>query len=185
MRIISGQKRGTRLIAPPGLHTRPTGDRVKENIFNVIQFAIADCNVLDAFAGSGALGIEALSRGARKAVFVENDGRAARVVAQNVQKAGFEETATLIRGDIVRWLSSYRGEPFDLVFLDPPYGLGLEKAVIRLLTERRLVCPGGRIIVERSAEGDCSGLEELIILTKQATYGNTKVCFYAVPDGEE
>lgn len=185
MRIISGQKRGTRLVAPPGLHTRPTADRVKESVFSTLQFEICGRLVLDGFAGSGALGLEALSRGARKAYFVENDPKALRAVEQNIRKTGFGDAAVLIRQELIRWLSGYKDEPFDLVFLDPPYGRELEVPAIRLLLERRLVRSGGRIVVETSAAEQCSGLEELIVLTKRATYGNTAVCFYTVPDGEE
>jgi 16S rRNA (guanine(966)-N(2))-methyltransferase RsmD len=121
-RVIAGTARGTRLLAP-GPGTRPLGDRVKEALFGVLEPDLAGAAVLDLFAGSGAGGIEALSRGAARAVFVERDPAAARVIEANLARTGFGDRARVVRAEVVAWLSSdHGGGRYDVVLVDPPYG---------------------------------------------------------------
>jgi 16S rRNA (guanine966-N2)-methyltransferase len=122
MRVIAGTARGRRIEAPSGLSVRPTSDRVRQATFNALSHrnALGGAEVVDLFAGSGALGIEALSRGAAHATFVENDRTAQRFIQSNLDTLGFADRATIVRGDATRWVGSNR-QQFDLVFADPPY----------------------------------------------------------------
>ena len=120
MRVISGKARGTSLYSLEGNHTRPTTDRVKESMFSIINFHIPDGVVLDLFAGSGALGIEALSRGARKCYFIENSHSAADIVKKNIEKTSLKENSVLKVVDYKSFLNS-ANEKFDVILLDPPY----------------------------------------------------------------
>lgn len=122
MRVVAGDARGRRLVCPTGTQTRPTSDRVRESIFNILfSFgAVDDATVLDLYAGSGALGIEALSRGARHCTFVERDSDALECIEENLESLGYEGRSTVVAADVSHWVSSGRG-PFDLVLVDPPY----------------------------------------------------------------
>lgn len=120
MRVITGSARGRRLISPEGYEVRPTTDKVKESIFNIIQFQLEDATVLDLFAGSGQLGIEALSRGAAKAVFVDSSKKSLEVVKKNIELCRFQSESIAHLGDSIAFLKSCR-QIFDIVFLDPPY----------------------------------------------------------------
>ena len=120
MRVITGSARGRRLGELKGTETRPTTDKVKESIFNCIQFDVEDARVLDLFAGTGQLGIEALSRGAQSAVFVDRRTEAAKLVRDNLALCGFSDRAQVVCGDAMGYLSSLRTK-FDIIFLDPPY----------------------------------------------------------------
>ena len=124
MRVITGTARGRKLKDLPGLDTRPTTDKVKESIFNIVQFDIEGRRVLDLFAGTGQLGIEALSRGAEKCVFVDQSREAAKVIGENVKTTGFENRSRVAQGDAISFLTSCR-EKFGLAFLDPPYASDL------------------------------------------------------------
>lgn len=126
MRVIAGSRKGHKLVAPRGLETRPTSDRVRENIFNLVG-PVDDAKVLDLFAGSGALGIEALSRGAASAVFVEHDADAVRTIEQNLDRLRLTG-ARIVRADVVRTLAqeATSGAKYDLVLIDPPYGMFTE-----------------------------------------------------------
>lgn len=124
VRVVAGSARGRRLVAPEGRHVRPTTDRVREAVFNALvsQDAVAEATVLDLFAGSGALGIEALSRGAAAATFVERDARARSVIAENLAATGLADRATVVADDAEHALERLAGaDPFDLALLDPPY----------------------------------------------------------------
>ena len=146
MRVISGTARGCRLKEPKGRDIRPTTDKVKEALFNIIQFDVAGSRVLDMFAGTGQLGIEALSRGAAEAVFVDSSAAAAAIVRENVRLAGVEDRAEVLKGDS---LTSIRGlEPFDLIFLDPPYSKGLLEQALAAINEFDILRENGIIICE-------------------------------------
>ncbi len=165
MRVVAGSARGRRLAAPPGRGTRPTGDRVREATFNALGSlgVLQDADVLDAFAGSGALGIEALSRGAHHATFVERDPKAIAVLRANVEAVGFGDSATILRREVIRFLSE---EPrrFDVAFFDPPYattdaewslllcGVGAEVVVIE--ANREIDLPEGLWLHRRGRYGD-------------------------------
>ncbi len=132
MRVITGQARGRRLISPEGYDVRPTTDKVKESIFNIIQFQLADAVVLDLFAGSGQLGIEALSRGAAKAVFVDSSRKSLDVVKKNIELCKFQSCSQTFLCDASAFLRS-TSEKFDVVFLDPPYHNNLCISALELL----------------------------------------------------
>lgn len=160
MRVIAGKARHLALKAPQGYDTRPTTDRIKETLFNMLQNEIYNVRFLDLFAGSGAIGIEALSRGATKAVFVEQSREACSIIKQNLEFTHLENQGEVICQNVLLALSRLRKEePFDVVFMDPPYNKGLELQVlnssdfINLLSEKALV------IVEASIETDCSTFE--------------------------
>ena len=124
MRVITGSARGKRLLSPEGYDIRPTSDKVKESVFSAIQFDIEGANVLDLFAGSGQLGIEALSRGAKSAVFVDKSNSAISIVKKNVDSTGFTSQSTVVSSDYASFLMR-NGTKFDIAFLDPPYLLGI------------------------------------------------------------
>jgi 16S rRNA (guanine966-N2)-methyltransferase len=148
MRIIAGEWRGRPIEAPPGLSTRPTGDRVRETLFSMLNSRLGTfegLRVADLFAGSGALGLEALSRGAAHATFVESDAQAAAVIRRNAAKLGAESRVQIL-GTSATTLP--RCEPFDLVFADPPYARGSGTAVVRAVAAAQWLAPGGWLSVE-------------------------------------
>lgn len=147
MRVISGSARGLKLISPPGLDTRPTLDRVKEALFSMLTPVLRGAAVLDLFAGSGALGIEALSRGSDSAVFVDNSKEAEAAVRKNLENSRFGEKARFVGGDALSFLNSCK-DSFDVIFMDPPYGGGLYEKVLTLIDEKGLLSPDGVISVE-------------------------------------
>jgi len=164
MRIISGTTRGTKLDTPIGEETRPTLARVKENFFNAIHFDIEGAKVLDLFAGSGQLGLEALSRGARACVFVDSDAECVEIITKNAQRAKLYDKCNIYRAEFGEYLSSVakrRGfaekfEKFDIVFLDPPYGQDKDsgrfiKEAVKRLIKHGFVADGGMIICESEA----------------------------------
>jgi 16S rRNA (guanine966-N2)-methyltransferase len=137
MRIIAGRWRGRRIEAPPGRDTRPTTDRVREAWMSALQPWLPGARVLDLFAGSGALGLEALSRGAEWVTFVERAGGALRALRANVERLGAGEACEIVRADAIAYVSSLEPGAFDLALADPPYGQGYADALIRLLEQRR------------------------------------------------
>lgn len=154
MRIISGTKRGKKLLAPAGSDTRPTLDRVKQKMFDCIQFEVAGREVLDLFAGSGQLGLEALSRGAKSCHFNDSSKDALSIVQKNVQSCGFEKISALtcnLHTDCVT-ICKRRGESFSLVLLDPPYDMGLMYEALAALKEADLLQAGALIVCEYSSE---------------------------------
>ncbi len=158
MRVITGSARGRRLITLEGNDVRPTTDKVKEALFSIVQFELEGRRVLDLFAGSGQLGIEALSRGADSCVFVDSSKKAIEVVKQNLAATGLARRASVIHGDALRYLQTCR-DRFDVVFLDPPYSTGtLQKALTLLppLVRRSgvIVCeaPRGEALPETAGE---------------------------------
>ena len=177
MRIISGAARGRRLRTLAGQHTRPTADRVKEAIFSSISAYLPEARVLDAFAGSGALGLEALSRGAGQAVFVEANRAAAQVCAANIDLCQLPG-ARLIQGDVRKVLPNLkRQQPalsFDLIFLDPPYAAGLYGPVMDLVQRLELLAPEGLTVAETAATAAFAPPAPWEIL-KTSTYGSTAV----------
>ena len=146
MRVIAGKAKGIQLKTPEGMLTRPTTDRVKEALFSILQFDLPGTRVLDLFGGTGQLGIEALSRGAKEAVFVDAREEACRLIRENLKRAGF--TGQVVRGDYLTYLDQCR-EKFDIIFLDPPYAeVFLENALNRI-TEIDILQSGGIITTER------------------------------------
>ena len=153
MRVIAGTAKGRRLRVPAGLHVRPSGARLRESAFGILEHrgAIAGARVLDLFAGIGALGIEALSRGAEALVAVEQDRGVAQVLRANVEHVGFADRTQVVAEPVQRALERMpSGQRFDLVLIDPPYRAGLVEPVLELLAARDLVAGGGFVLVERA-----------------------------------
>ena len=147
MRVITGTARGRRLKELPGTETRPTTDRVKEAVFSIIQFDIEGRTVLDLFAGTGQLGIEALSRGARHADFVDQSRSAAALVRENLALCRLEDRGTVHQGDALAFLAAAR-QGYDLIFLDPPYGTGLLQKALEAVQRFDLLREGGILVCE-------------------------------------
>jgi 16S rRNA (guanine(966)-N(2))-methyltransferase RsmD len=150
MRIIAGTNKGRRLKAPTWAGVRPTSDKLRETLFNIIAARVPDARVLDVFAGSGALGLEAISRGASRAVFIEQDPRAAQLIDHNATLCGVRERCAIIRDAAARALQQpIDGDPFDLVMLDPPYDFERLPAVLDGAALH--LAPGGLLILEHAA----------------------------------
>ena len=175
MRVITGTARGMALKAPKGMDTRPTMDQVKEGIFSAIQFEVEGRRVLDLFAGSGQMGIEALSRGAKFSVFVDMREDACRVVRENLAKTRLEEASRVVRSDYLSYLKSCR-ETFDLVFLDPPYGKYILLDAIPL--SAKALEKGGVIVCEHDASDKLPESFEGLELFRRKAYGRTVFSFY-------
>ena len=150
MRIISGNLRGRRLRAPDGLSTRPTSDRLREALFNIISSDVPGSRFLDVCAGSGAVGLEALSRGAESAVFVEQSRRALALLEENIEHCGVGSAARIMPKEAVAALKGMAAgdQEFDIVFLDPPYDAGIYTQALRILGMSTLVAPEGLVVVE-------------------------------------
>ncbi|MCL2106336.1 MAG: 16S rRNA (guanine(966)-N(2))-methyltransferase RsmD [Oscillospiraceae bacterium] len=176
MRVITGSARGVPLSTLPGEElVRPTAQRVKEALFSAIQFEIEGRRALDAFAGSGQLGIEALSRGAASCVFIENNRGAVKILKKNIEKAGLAEGAKVLQADAMTWLRR-EGEAFDLVFLDPPYGNGLLQEALALVSVR--VAEGGAVLCEAPLREAMPGRQGNLLLERSYQYGKTKIFLY-------
>ncbi len=162
MRIIAGTARSLPLKTPSGLDTRPTTDRVKETLFNILNPRLFGCHFLDLFAGSGQIGLEAVSRGAKKAVFVENNRKAAACIKENIEFTKFTEKCDLLVRDVVSAIRCLEGkETFGLVFLDPPYGKGLEQEALRALADSSLITEDTLLVLEAALDWDPSFAREL------------------------
>ena len=148
MRVISGKARGIQLKTPDGMLTRPTIDRVKEALFSIIQFDIPTSRVLDLFGGTGQLGIEALSRGAKSAVFVDQREDACRLIRENLKRTRLEQDAKVVRSDYLDYLKRCR-ETYDIIFLDPPYAEVFLENALKCITEIDILQSGGIIVAER------------------------------------
>lgn len=177
MRVITGTARGRKLKDLPGLDTRPTTDRVKEGIFNIIQFDIEGRRVLDLFAGTGQLGIEALSRGAAAATFIDQRKEAAAVIKENVKLTGFSGQARVINGDALQFLAS-AAERFDLIFVDPPYGAGLWEASLQSISRFDILTNHGIIICESPLEQELPPMPPPYLLHRTYRYGKIKITTY-------
>jgi 16S rRNA (guanine966-N2)-methyltransferase len=165
MRVVAGTARGRTIDAPPGTSTRPTSDRVRESIFNALGSldVVVDATVLDLFAGSGALGIEALSRGAARATFVESDRRAVRVIEENLRRCGLDDRATVVTADATRF--ALRGSTFDLALADPPYAFDQWPDLLDAVDAETLVIESDRAVAV-TARWD---------VVRDRTYGSTVV----------
>ena len=177
MRVITGTARGRRLKELPGRETRPTTDKVKESIFNIIQFDIEGRNTLDLFAGTGQLGIEALSRGAARCTFVDARREAAALVRENLAHCGLADRARVVQGDALAFLTGCR-EKFGLVFLDPPYASGPLEQSLELLAEIDIVAGNGIIVCESGAEAALPELSAPYEKGREYRYGKIKLTLY-------
>ncbi len=179
MRVIAGTARSLPLKSVRGSGTRPTTDRIKETLFNMISAEVPGCRFLDLFAGSGAIGIEALSRGAQCAAFVEQDRNALQVIRQNLNFTHLTENARVIAGDVIRIITSMDGEKsFGVIFMDPPYDNGLEQRALEALRHNSIADSNTLIIIEASADTDFSYLDEYgYTMIKEKHYGSNRHVF--------
>ena len=183
MRITGGEFGGRNLKVPKTDAIRPTQDRVRESVFNIIQCEIGGAKFLDLFAGSGAVGLEALSRGASSATFVEMNRRHLVVLSENINLLCQPQPSTstsIIASDVYKWIASYSGPGFDIAFADPPYALGEEKgyaSVLRTLAERNVVKTDGMFIAEMTAVQKAEETPGWDLL-RDRTYGKTRICIW-------
>ena len=177
MRVITGKARGVQLKTPDGMTTRPTTDRVKEALFSIIQFEIPTARVLDLFGGTGQLGIEALSRGAKSAVFVDAGEPACRLIRENLKRTKLENEAKVVRSDYLDYLKRCR-EKFDIIFLDPPYAEVFLENSLKCITEIDILQTGGIIVTERPVGKELPWDFEGFTRSKDYKYGNTVLTIY-------
>lgn len=178
MRVVAGTCRSLPLVTPEGDDTRPTTDRIKETLFNMIQGEIPDCVFYDFFAGSGGIGIEALSRGAKHAYFVENNKKALDCIKKNLTFTKMADKATVVSRDILGAIP-FLNEKADIVFMDPPYQLGIEPAVCQMLKQSGCLKEDTLIIIEAEKERVLTEIEELgFTLLKEKIYKTNKHVFF-------
>lgn len=188
MRVIAGSARGQRLEAPPGRTVRPTADRVREALFSSLAPHVPDACVLDLFAGSGALAIEALSRGAACATLVERDRRVAAVAQRNLARTGLADRAQLLRADATDFVLAPRGGPFSIVLLDPPYEHPLQGlyALLATLWEVGALTSAATVVVERSRRDPDLGAPPpgFLTLDRHRAYGDTVLLYLRAVAGD-
>lgn len=180
MRIIAGERKGFVLKAPKGQQTRPTLSRVRESLFSILGAHVVDARVADLYAGSGALGLEALSRGAARCLFVERARPALEALRANVEKLRYGGQAEIITQDVERWLKSRPATaPLDLVFLDPPYGLPNLGEVVELAGKHLALAPGALVIVQCSPRDELLEQQGLMRRHRLQIYGETALHFFS------
>ena len=178
MRVISGSARGLKLLSPEGLDTRPTLDRIKETLFNIINPHIYASDFLDLFSGSGSMGIEALSRGASSAVFVDNSSAAVKIITKNIESAHVGDRASVIKSDVFEAISllGKKNRSFDIIYIDPPYSEGFNEPVLESIVKSGILKEDGFIVLERSSDADLSKVHGLIIF-REKIFKNTTLTF--------
>ena len=172
MRVISGEARGRKLKTIEGLRTRPTTDRLKETLFNIINLDIKDSEFLDLYSGSGAIGIEAISRGAKTSYFIENYTDCISVINENLKNLGFQERAFVIKQDCKQFIEN-TNKKFDLIFMDPPYIKNYSKEILLKILNENILKKDGTIIIEQSSDSELpniNGLEIVKIKKFKTTY---------------
>ncbi len=178
MRVIAGTARSLPLKTPEGLDVRPTTDRIKETLFNMLQWDIPGGIFVDLFSGSGSIGIEALSRGARKAYFVDNAQKAIACIQQNLAFTKMADNAVVLKQDVRSALGGIREKAVDIVFMDPPYDCGEEKSVLAVLRDMPYVTEDTILVVEASRDTDFSWISEFgFEITKDKQYRTNKHIF--------
>ena len=177
MRVITGKARGVQLKTPEGMLTRPTADRVKEALFSIIQFEVPGAKVLDLFGGTGQLGIEALSRGAKSAVFADAREDACRLIRENLKRTRLEQDARVIRSDYLDYLSKCR-DRFDIIFLDPPYAEVFLENALKRITEIDILETNGIIIADRPVGKELPWEFDGYARSRDYKYGKTLLTVY-------
>ncbi len=177
MRVITGKARGVVLKTPDGMQTRPTSDRVKEALFSIINFDIPGARVLDLFGGTGQLGIEALSRGAKSATFVDAGDAACKLIRENLRRTKMEADGKVVRSDYMDYLNRCR-EQYDIIFLDPPYAEVFLENSLKRITEIDILQSGGIIVTERPLGKELPWEFEGFSRSKDYKYGNTLLTIY-------
>lgn len=178
MRIITGKAKGIRLETLEGEETRPTAERVKEAVFSMLQFDIEGRRVLDLFAGSGQMALEALSRGAASAVLIDKSKNALRIIEKNVSKTKLSDVCDIRNSDALDYIKRNRGQHFDIVFLDPPYASGLYQPVLKALSEYDLLKPTSVIVCESDFSELLNGdkmLENTYCVKRSSKYSKTVI----------
>ncbi len=178
MRIIQGELKGRRITTPRGLSTRPTPEMVREALFNILGEGVEDARVLDLFAGSGGIGFEALSRGARQAVFVEKNPSAVAVLRRNAAAFGCKDRAWILAADAYRRILPLEGSQFRIIFAAPPYDNLNPGALLSGLARARLLADPGVLIVQIPGEMDPLRQVKGLVLFDQRRYGRNQLCFY-------
>lgn len=178
MRVISGSARGHKLKAPEGLTTRPTTDRIKESLFNIIAGDLYQCKFLDLFSGSGAMGIEALSRGADKAVFVDKDRKSISIINDNLKATRLDNKAQVLNCDVSTAVFKLKSlnEKFDIIFMDPPYNKGFVESTLTYIAKAGILADDGYIIAEQSQEDSIPQVQGLEVF-RIKDYKITKMTF--------
>lgn len=184
MRIIAGKARRTNLITPEGSHTRPTSDRIKETLFNMLQQELYDVSFLDIFSGSGGIALEALSRGAKEAVMIDNDSEAVRCIKENIKRTHFEDVARVLKMDAVSALKKLEltGNKFDIIFMDPPYNHDIEARILSFLSGSDIVHKDTLIIAETSLDTDISYMYDIYNVEKVKEYKTNRHVFIRIDD---
>lgn len=177
MRVITGKARGINLKTPEGLQTRPTTDRVKEALFSAIQFDVPTAKVLDLFGGTGQLGIEALSRGAKRAVFVDESEKACKLIRENLKRTHLEQEGTVLRSDYLAYLGRCT-EKFDIILLDPPYAEVFLENALKCITEIDILETGGIIVAERPLGKELPWEFSGYVRSRDYKYGRTLITIY-------
>jgi len=178
--VISGKLRGLKLATLDSDVARPTTDRVKENLFNIIAPFLEGAYVLDLFSGTGSLAIEALSRGSERAILVDRDRDCIKIIERNISSSHFEEITKVMNLDYIEALNklSDGNNKFDIIFLDPPYSKGLIDASLKLIDNLKLVVEDGLIVAEKHIEDIVPDKVGFIKLVRKQKYGKTELCFY-------
>ncbi len=181
MRIIGGQAKGIRLKTLKNNLTRPTSDRVKESIFNILNQIIVDSKVLDLFSGTGNLGLESISRGAKYAYLVEKNKKASVIIKENIKKTKFDNKITLLIDDVISAIKTLRGknEKFDIIFMDPPYLKGFIEPTIEAICNNDILAENGVIVVEHDKKDIVKEKINVVIKYREKKYGNTVVSFFS------
>lgn len=180
MRIIAGSAKKRVLSVPRGWTGRPTADRVKESLFNILGQAVVNSRFLDIFAGTGNVGIEALSRGASRCVFIEQDARAVSGINKNLEITGFKDQSLIVKNSALGGIIALAAgkEKFNIIFLDPPYGYGHEVAVVGKLSGCDLLEPDGLVIAESGKREELPGQIGNLCMFRQEKYGDTMLSFF-------
>jgi 16S rRNA (guanine(966)-N(2))-methyltransferase RsmD len=182
LRVIAGLAKGRKLQQVPGMGTRPITDRVKEALFSIMGDSLREANVLDLFAGTGSVGIEALSRGAARATFIENDRQALKIAQANVNAAGFNAQARVLRADVFTYLSNEPREGYDYIHIAPPQYHELWARALRLLDARpHWLNPDGVAVAQIDPKEYAAQTLSHLRLVDERKYGNTLLCFYERP----
>lgn len=185
LRLIAGEKGGLALVSPKGTATRPTLGRVRGSLFNILQDRLAGARVLDLFAGAGTLGLEALSRGAAHATFVESARPAIASLRANIEKTGWQERCRTVERDAFAWLKQSDGAgSFDLILLDPPYHGDLAGRTLAMLGERSAIwlAPGGTVAAQVGRRDAMAASYGGLVQSERREYSETSIAFYGLPE---
>lgn len=182
MRVISGELKGRKLEKLEGLEIRPTSDRVKESLFNMLGAKVFDKSFLDLFAGTGGIGIEAYSRGAAEVVFVDTNAKSIQVLKGNLEKFKILDKVEIYNTDYINAISKFAADnrKFDIIFMDPPYLKGYEKNALLEISDKDLLSPKGIIIIEHDLTDEMPEKSGRLTMTRQKKYGKTMLAFYAL-----